>query len=378
MPLDPPERTLPLAGLRVLDLSTVIAGPTSTRYLADFGADVVKVERRSGDGVRTMGWLDPRDGTSLWWKLANRNKRCIALDLKDAADLDLALALCDRADVVVENFRPGTLERLGLGPDVLLARNPKLVVTRITGFGQDGPYSARPGFASIAEALSGFVAVNGDADGPPLLPPIALTDELTGLAAAFATLVALHSGVGQVVDVNLLESMFQVMGPLISAFHLTGYLQPRLGSGIPYSVPRGTFRTRDGAWMAVSASSDTVATRVMALLGLGDDDRFETFEGRVAHREEIDATVAEWIGARTADEVAAAFEAAHAAVAPVLTMADIATDPHYLARGVVEEVDGVPMQGLLARLSATPGRLAWAGRGLDADGDDVRAELEHG
>jgi crotonobetainyl-CoA:carnitine CoA-transferase CaiB-like acyl-CoA transferase len=376
VPAADPERPLPLAGLRVLDLSTVIAGPTSSRYLADFGADVVKVERPSGDGVRSMGWRDPRDGTSLWWKLANRNKRCIALDLKDPDDLAVALELCDRADVVVENFRPGTLERLGLGPDVLLARNPKLVITRITGFGQDGPYSGRPGFASIAEALSGFVAVNGDADGPPLLPPIALTDELTGLAAAFATLVAVHSGVGQVVDVNLLESMFQVMGPLISAFQLTGYLQPRLGSGIPYSVPRGTFRTSDGVWMAVSASSDTVATRVMALLGLGDDDRFETFEGRVAHRDEIDAAVAEWIGARTADEVAAAFEAAHAAVAPVLTMADIATDPHYVARGIVEEVDGVPMQGLLARLSATPGRLGWAGRGVDADGDDVRAELE--
>jgi crotonobetainyl-CoA:carnitine CoA-transferase CaiB-like acyl-CoA transferase len=323
-----------------------------------------------------MGWRDPRDGSSLWWKLANRNKRCIALDLKDPDDLAVALELCDRADVVVENFRPGTLERLGLGPDVLLARNPKLVITRITGFGQDGPYSGRPGFASIAEALSGFVAVNGDADGPPLLPPIALTDELTGLAAAFATLVAVHSGVGQVVDVNLLESMFQVMGPLISAFQLTGYLQPRLGSGIPYSVPRGTFRTSDGVWMAVSASSDTVATRVMALLGLGDDDRFETFEGRVAHRDEIDAAVAEWIGARSADEVAAAFEAAHAAVAPVLTMAEIAADPHYVARSIVEEVDGVPMQGLLARLSATPGRLGWAGRGVDADGDDVRAELE--
>jgi crotonobetainyl-CoA:carnitine CoA-transferase CaiB-like acyl-CoA transferase len=370
---------LPLADLRVIDLATVVAGPAAARYLADFGADVIKVERPgTGDSVRGMGWRDPDDDVTLWWKLLGRNKRCIALDLKDPVDLDVVLALCERADVVVENFRPGTLERLGLGPDVLLARNPRLVITRVTGFGQAGPYAGRPGSASSAAALWGVVAVTGAADGPPLLPPIALTDELTGLAAAFATLVAVHSGVGQVVDVNLLESMFQVMGPLISAFQLTGYLQPRLGSGIPYSVPRGTFRTRDGVWMAVSASSDSVATRVMALLGLGDDDRFETFGGRVAHRDEIDAAVAAWIGARTADEVAAAFEAAHAAVAPVLTMADIADDPHYAARGVVEEVDGVPMQGLLARLSATPGRLGWAGRELDADGDEVRAELDRG
>jgi crotonobetainyl-CoA:carnitine CoA-transferase CaiB-like acyl-CoA transferase len=222
--------------------------------------------------------------------------------------------------------------------------------------------------------MSGLVAVTGDPDGAPLLPPIALTDEITGLVAAFATLVALHSGVGQVVDVNLLESMFQMMGPLISAFLLTGYLQPRLGAGIPYSVPRGTYSSSDGVWMAVSASSDTVAARVMTLLGVGDDERFATFAGRVEHRAEIDALVAEWVGSRTAEEVEAAFAEAHAAVARVLTMADIAVDPHYLARGVVADVGGVPMQGLIARLSETPGRLDWPGRPLDADGPEIRAE----
>ena len=158
-----------------------------------------------------MGWVDPRDGVTLWWKLVSRNKRCVALDLKDPADVDVFVRLCDRAHVLVENFRPGTLERLGLGPDVLLARNPSLVITRVTGFGQDGPYARKPGFATIAEAMSGFAAINGEADGGPLLPPIALTDEVAGLAAAFATMVALHSGVGQVVDVNLLESLFQLM-----------------------------------------------------------------------------------------------------------------------------------------------------------------------
>ncbi len=367
----------PLADLRVIDLATVLAGPSCARYLADFGADVIKVERPgTGDGVRAMGWRDPRDDVTLWWKLAARNKRCIALDLKDPDDAEVFLRLCEGADAVIENFRPGTLEHLGLGPDTLLARNPSLVITRVTGFGQDGPYASRPGFATIAEAMSGFAAINGEPDGGPLLPPIALTDEVTGLAAAFATMVALHAGVGQVVDVNLLESLFQLMGPLISAYLLCGYLQPRAGSAIPYSVPRGTYRCRDGTWVAISSSAESVAARVMALLGVDHDRRFDTFAGRVEHREELDAVVAEWIGARSLDEVMAAFSAAEAAIAPVMTMEDIAADPHFRERGIVVDVDGTPMQGLIARLSQTPGRLRWTGRALDADGADIRAELE--
>ena len=283
----------PLADLRVIDLSTVVAGPACARYLADFGADVIKVERPDGgDTTRVLGWRDPRDDVTLWWKLAGRNKRCIALDLKDDGDRDVFLRLCDHADVLVENFRPGTLERLQLGPDVLHARNPRLVVTRVTGFGQDGPYAGRPGFATIAEAMSGFAAINGEAEGGPLLPPIALTDEVTGLVAAFATMVALHAGVGQVVDVNLLESLFQLMGPLIGAHELLGYLQPRLGSGIPYSVPRGTYQCADGHWVAISTSAESVAQRVLDLIGVGDDARFATFAGRVEHRDELDAAVA--------------------------------------------------------------------------------------
>jgi crotonobetainyl-CoA:carnitine CoA-transferase CaiB-like acyl-CoA transferase len=366
----------PLEDLRVIDASTVFAGPACARYLADFGADVIKVERPGGgDTVRGTGWRDPRDGVTLWWKLAARNKRCVALDLKDPDDVEVFLRLCDRAHVLVENFRPGTLERLGLGPDVLLDRNSSLVITRVTGFGQDGPYANRPGFATIAEAMSGFAAINGESEGNPLLPPIALTDEVTGLAAAFATMVALHSGVGQVVDVNLLESLFQLMGPLISAYQLSGYLQPRDGSAIPYSVPRGTYRCADGAWVAISATADSVAARVMVLLGVDDDPRFTTSAGRVEHRGEVERVVCDWIGSRSIDEVLSAFNAAEAAIAPVMTMADIAVDPHVLARGLIAEVDGTPMQGLIARLSATPGALRWAGRALDADGDEIRAEV---
>ncbi|MEY4373603.1 MAG: hypothetical protein RL219_2372 [Actinomycetota bacterium] len=363
----------PLAALRVLDLSTVLAGPNCARYLADFGAEVIKVERPdTGDSLRNMAWKDPRDGVGLWWKLVNRNKRCIALDLKDAEDREVLWRLIADADVLIENFRPGTLERLGLGPDELLARRPSLVITRITGFGQTGPYAHRAGFATIAEAMSGLASISGEPDGQPLLPAIALTDEVTGLVAAFATMVALRSGVGQVVDVSLLESVFQIMGPLISLYSVTGQQQPRLGAGLPYTVPRGTYRCADGAWVGVSTSADSVAARVMTLLGVGDDPRFATFDGRAANRDELEAIMREWCAARTQAEVIAAFEAAEAAIGPVLDMAEISRDPHYAARGAIVDVDSTPMQGLVARLSSTPGRIDWTGRSLDEDGTEIR------
>jgi len=364
--------TAALAGLRVIDMSTVLAGPNCARYLADFGAAVIKVERPGGDSLRNMAWRDPRDGEGLWWKLVNRNKRTVVLDVKNDADRGVLLSLVDDAHVVVENSRPGTMERLGLGPDVLLERNPSLVITRVSGFGQDGPYASRPGFATIAEAMSGFAALNGEPGGQPLLPPIALTDEVTGLAAAFATMVALHSGVGQVVDANLLETMFQIMGPLASVYAARGEQQPRLGSGLPYSVPRGTYQCSDDRWVAVSTSSDSVAARVMELLGVGDDERFATFAGRTGHRDELEQIMADWCIARTQGDVIEAFTAAEAAIGPVYDMADIAADPHYAARGSIADVEGTPMQGLIARLSATPGQLRWPGRTLDADGDEIR------
>src|SRR3954454_20982424 len=270
-------------------MATVLAGPGVARYLADFGADVIKVESPAGDGTRRMGWIDPRDGESFMWKLLGRGKRAAVLDLKSDEGLAAMRTLVAEADVLIENFRPGTLERLGRAPADLLAANPGLVILRITGFGQDGPYADRPGFATMAEAMSGFASLNGDPDGAPTLPPIALTDEVTALVGAFAIMVALHSGVGQVVDVNLLDSLFQLMGPLISAYLVNGYEQPRLGSGIAYSVPRGTYRTSDGRWVAVSTSAESVAQRVMDMLGVGDDDRFRTFAGRMEHRDELEA-----------------------------------------------------------------------------------------
>jgi crotonobetainyl-CoA:carnitine CoA-transferase CaiB-like acyl-CoA transferase len=361
----------------VIDMATVFAGPGAARHLADFGADVIKVESPTGDGVRRMGWFPPEGGDSYTWKLLGRNKRAIVLDLKTDAGRDALLALAADADVLVENFRPGTIERLGLGPDVLLARNPRLVLLRVTGFGQDGPYASRPGFATMAEAMSGFAAINGEPDGPPLLPPIALTDEVAALAGAFAVMVALRhrdaSGEGQVVDVNLLESMLQMMSALPSAAAHLGYEQPRLGSGIPYTVPRGTYRCADDRWVAISTSTESIAHRVLQLLGLGNDPRFATFEGRAAHREELDRAVAEWIGARPSSDVMAAFEQAEAAIAPVYSMRDLLADPHVKARAVFVEVDGVVMQAPVARMSRTPGEVRWAGRPLGTDTESVLA-----
>ncbi|MBA2327655.1 MAG: CoA transferase [Actinobacteria bacterium] len=369
-----------LEGLRVIDMSTVLAAPGAARYLADFGADVIKVEAPVGDGVRNLGWRDPRDGETLMGKVVNRNKRAIVLDLKTEAGVAAMRGLVATADVLIENHRPGTLERLGLDPTDLLADHPGLVVLRLTGFGQDGPYAPRPGFATLAEAMSGFAAINGEPDGAPLLPPIALTDEIAALVGAFAVLVAVRhrdqTGEGQIVDVSLLESMLQCMGALPSAWANLGVLQPRLRSGIPYTVPRGTYRCADDLWVAVSTSTESVAQRVLALLGLAGDPRFATFADRIEHRAELDALVEEWIAARPSAEVLAAFEAVEAAIAPVYTMADLAADPHVQARDALVEVDGVTMQGVVAKLSRTPGRVVHAGRPLGADTEEVLAELE--
>lgn len=364
-----------LEGLRVVDLSTVLAGPNCARYLADFGADVVKVERPDGgDSLRNMAWRDPDDGEGLWWRFVNRNKRTVALDLKDPDDAAVLMRLLDEADVLVENFRPGVLERLGFAPEVLHARNPRLVVTRVTGFGQDGPYAHRPGFATIAEAMSGLASVTGVPGGEPMMPPIALTDEVTGLVAAFATMVALWSERGQVVDVSLLESIFQLMGPLISVWLTRGEMQERMGSEIPYTVPRGVFRCADGRYVAMSTSSDSVAARVVRLLGYDGDPRFATFASRVENRREMQDAVSEWFSRHTQAEALAVFEEIEAAAGPVLDMSEIAVDPHYAHRESIISVEGTPMQGLVAKLSATPGAVKWRGRARDADGAEIRRE----
>lgn len=360
-----------------MDLAAVFAAPGAARHLADFGADVIKVEPPGGEGTRRMGWLAP-DGDSYFWKLYGRGKRAVEIDLKTPDGVAAARRLIDSADVLIENFRPGTLERLGLGPEELLETNPGLVVLRVTGFGQDGPYAGKAGFATLAEGLSGFASLNGEPDGGPLLPPTALTDDVTALAGAFAVMVALHhrdrTGVGQIVDVSLLETMLQLLGALPSAAAHLDYEQPRMGSGLPYSMPRGTYRCADDVWVAISASAETVAARLMAVIGLDDDPRFTTFDGRAEHRDELDAHLTAWIAARPAEDVIARFEEAHAAIAPVLGVREMIVDPHVQARGSLVEVDGVTMAGPVARLSRTPGAVPFAARPVGADDALLDAE----
>ena len=375
----------PLEGIRVVEAATLFAAPIASMLLADFGADVVKIEHpRKPDAARGHG--ASKDGVGLWWKTLARNKRLATLDLSHELGRPVFLRLAERADVLIENFRPGTLERWGLGPDELHAVNPRLVVARITGFGQQGPYAARPGFGTLAEAMSGFAALNGEPEGPPLLPPLALADGVTAFAAAFAIMAALRArdttGRGQVVDLSLIEPLMTLLGPQLAQWDSLGELQPRTGNRSGHNAPRNVYRTSDGKWVAVSSSASSIAERVMRLVGrpdLVEEPWFQTGAGRVAHVEEIDAAVAAWIAARPRGEVLRAFEEAQAAVAPIYDAADVAADPHLReTRAIVEvpddELGHVLMSNVLARLSETPGEIRWTGRAPGADTAEVLGE----
>ena len=377
----------PLAGRRVIDASTVLAGPLAAQVFGDFGADVVKVEHPvAGDSFRHHG--AHVDGHGLWWKIVSRNKRCVALNLGRPDGAEVFRALAATADVLIENFRPGTLERWGLAPDVLWADNPGLVIVRITGFGQTGPYAARPGFGTLAEAMSGFAAVTGQPDGPPTLPPMGLADTLAGLTAVSGAMMALYhrdanGGRGQVVDVSLLEPMMAAVGPAPTDFAMSGRVQHRVGNRSVANAPRNTYRTRDGRWVAISTSATPIAHRVARLIGRPDfteHEWFATAAGRVAHVDELDSAVADWIAARDHSEVVAAFEAAEAAVASVYDASDLVSDEHVRATGMLVEVPdpdlgSILMGNVLFRLSATPGAIRHTGRALGADTDEVLAEI---
>lgn len=375
-----------LEGLTVIDLSTLFAGPMAAMHLGDMGATVVKVEHPTRpDPARGHG--PSKDGHNLWWKTLGRNKRTISLDLHTDGGREALLRLAETADVVIENFRPGTLERWGLGYDVFSARNPRLVLARVTGFGQTGPYRSRPGFGTLAEAMSGFAAMTGEPDGPPVLPPFGLADGIASLATAYAVMVALHargrSGVGQEIDVAIVEPILAMLGPQITRWDQLGTVQPRTGNRSMNNAPRNTYRTADGSWVAVSTSAQSIAERVMTLVGrpeLIDEPWFSTGAGRAEHADELDEAVGGWIAQRSRDEVMDAFERAHAAVAPIYDASDIVADPQFLALGTIHTIHDddfgeMRMQGPLFRLSEDEPVIAFTGRTPGADTEAVLLEL---
>ena len=375
----PPSSPLPLAGVRILELANVVAGPSIGAHLSDFGAEVIKVERPGeGDASRTMG--EAVGERTAWWLCIGRNKQTVALDLKREDDREAFLRLAAEADAVVESFRPGVLERLGLAPERLHAVNPGLVIVRISAFGQTGPYAGRPGFGTLAEAFSGLAEISGYPDRPPLLPPIALADQVAGLFGTWALLAALyhrdvHGGPGQTIDVSLYESVLSLLGPLPTLYRHNGTLLQRNGSRLSFSSPRNVYPTRDGRCFAISGTAPSAAERVVRLVGgeaLATDPRFATPAARAEHADEFDALVAEWIAARDLAEVEARFEEVNAAGIRVIDMADAASDPHYAAREAIvavpdDELGEVLMTAPVPRMSATPGRIAHAGRALGAD-----------
>ncbi|MFF4618474.1 CaiB/BaiF CoA transferase family protein [Nonomuraea jabiensis] len=377
-----------LADLRVIDAATLFAGPSAAMMLGDFGADVIKIEHpRRGDPSRGHG--ASVDGVGLWWKTLARNKRTAAVDLSRAEGQEILRRLAERSDVLIENFRPGTLERWNLAPEDLLELNPRLIVARMTGFGQFGPMARQPGFGTLAEAMSGFAAMTGQPDGPPTLPPLALADGIAGLAMSYAIMVALRareqSGRGQVIDLAIIEPILGILGPQMTAYKALGVVPRRTGNRSSSNAPRNTYRTRDGRWLAISTSAQPIAERVVTLVGrpdLVEQPWFASGSGRVQHVDELDEAVASWIAERDADEVIARFEEAQAAVAPIYDVSDIAEDPQYAALQTFvevpdEELGSVTLQNVLFRLSDTPGEIRWPGRRLGRDTDEVLAELDY-
>jgi crotonobetainyl-CoA:carnitine CoA-transferase CaiB-like acyl-CoA transferase len=370
----------PLNGVRVLDLSRMIAGGVAGMLLADFGADVVKVEQPVvGDPLRQ--WTS--EGSPFWWKVYARNKRYVTLDLKKPAGQDLLRRLVPRFDIVMESFVPGTLERMGLGWDVLSSWNPKLILLRISGWGQTGPASQRPGFGTLVEAASGFAAMNGEPDGAPIVPSFPLADMTCALYATNAAMFALyhrdaHGGPGQVIDVALFESLFSLLGPLPAEYAALGRLRGRNGSRSKNAGPRGCYRTSDGRYVAVSGSTPRMAERFLQAYGLAsllEDPRFGTNEARVQHAEELDNEVAAAIAARTLQENLCIIEKHALTAVAVQTVADIELDPHWRVRQLLVDVPNdtgtIRMHNVVPRLSGTPGEIAWAGGKLGQHNHDL-------
>ncbi len=361
-----PQAACPLDDVRVLDLSRLVAGNILTHILGDFGAEVIKVEPPGGDPLRA--WRVK--GVATHWKTYARNKRSVGLNLRTAPGRALVLRLVPKAQVLVENFRPGTLEEMGLAPQILFEHNPRLVVVRISGWGQTGPYRKKPGFGTLVEGFSGLAAMTGFPDREPVLPPFHLADSVAGIYGAAATLIALrevevNGGAGQVIDLSLLEPLLAILGPQAANFALTGRTKQRTGSRSTTAAPRNVYRTRDGEWLCLSASIQAMAERVFRAIGRADlaaDPRYATNAARVEHGAELDAIIGAFIGERTLAENLALFERAEVTLGPIYDISGILRDPHVRERGVIvelpdDEMTRLPVHAVVPRLSKTPGAI---------------------
>lgn len=377
-----PEAEGPLSGIKVIDLSRLVAGNMLSLQLGDFGAEVIKVEPPAGDPLRA--WQE--QGTSYFWKVYGRNKRSIVLDLRQPAAMAALWTLIETADVLIENYRPGTLEKMGLGPDKLHARNENLILVRVSGYGQTGPYAHLPGFGTIVEAMSGYAYRTGHPDREPILPPLALADMLAGIYGASATTTALLAREqgktnGQVIDLSLLEPIFSVLGPEAAIYRHTGTVKERIGSASNTSCPRNVYVCRDGKYLALSGSTQSVAGRIFRIIGredMVDDPRFATNSARIQHRELVDAAIGGWFAAHDSVDALQIMRDAGATVGPVYSIADAANDPHFFQREVIIDVEDaefgvMPMHNIIPRLSETPGRFFRPAPALGADGEAILA-----
>lgn len=359
-----PEARGPLHGVRVIDLSRLVAGNMLTLQLADFGADVIKIEPLKGDTLRAFRV----DGIETFWKAYARNKKSVCLDLRSTEGIELVAQLAAQADVLVESFRPGVIERMGLGPERLLRLNPRLVFARISGWGQTGPYRHKPGFGTLVEGYSGFAAMNGFADREPVLPPMFLGDMTTGLYGASAVMTALwnvrvNQGQGQVIDLSLFEPTLSILGPHAANFKLTGAVKERTGSRSSTTAPRNAYRTLDGKWLCLSTSTQTMAERLFVAIGRADmnsDSRFSCNAARLANVEEVERVVREFISQKTLDQSLELFDRAGVTIGPICDAAQLFDDPYVIERESIVEIDDaelgtVPVHNIVPRLSATPG-----------------------
>ncbi len=378
---------MPLSKLRVIDASSIIAGPLIAKNLGDFGADVIKIEHpRKEDGGRSISLK--KDGIPLMWKWLSRNKRTMILDLKAAFDQEVFLDLIKTSDVLIENFRPGTLEKWGLGYEKLSEINPGLIMVRVTGYGQTGPYANRPGFGTIAEAMSGFAHLTGDPDGPPTLPPFGMADTVTALNGTYAVMMALYhrdvnGGKGQCIDLSIVEAMFDFLGSQATDYAATGRIPKRMGNRIPNSAPRNLYETRDGKYVCISGSAQSITERIFKIIGREDlitHPKFATNDARVQNVEELDAIIGEWMKKHDRDEIIAKFAEEEAALGPVYDIEDIFNDPHFQAREMIIEIEDpdlemVKMQNIVPRLSETPGKIRFSGRRKGENTEDILREL---